>query len=96
MGPAGLNNPGGLNAASNQLFDSGRSMRVWLDVGRDLPLSLDTQVSSCALAVVDARGHRIAVWLYLVHPPRPPPWLLDRLGTPRRDEPDVMACAAER
>ena len=37
-------------------------------------------------AIVDARGHTIAVELDLVHPLRPRRRLLDRLGKLRRDE----------
>jgi hypothetical protein len=37
-------------------------------------------------AVVDARGHAIAVELDLVHPLRSRRWLLDRLGKLWRDE----------
>jgi hypothetical protein len=38
-------------------------------------------------AIVDPRGHTIAVQLYLVQPLRPRRWFLDGLGKLRRDEP---------
>ena len=47
-------------------------------------------------AVVDARGHAIAVQLDLVHPLRPRRRLLDRLGKLRRDELRKGSIAARR
>jgi hypothetical protein len=57
-------------------------------------------------AVVDARGHAIAVELDLMHPLRPRRRLLDRLGklrgtkigrvAPRRDRLDLTVCEGER
>ena len=47
-------------------------------------------------AIVDARGHAIAVELDLVHPLRPRGRLLDRLGKLRRDEARKGRVAARR